>query len=153
MEEWLRRLPVLVFRRSGRAIAVVLLLALPVGCAFGGPDLQSVADEFTAPASWRVLGDAEVTETLCIGPECKTVVMAWSSRTAPTAEDFVSLMQQAGWADVEVDDCRVQPDVTGPIPFCRATATSGDAHIELTAAGPLAGEADPFRITLRVMSN
>lgn len=52
-----------------RAALFAVLVAMPAGCAFGGPDLQSVADEFTAPSSWQALGDGEVTESLCIGPD------------------------------------------------------------------------------------
>ena len=61
-------------------------------------------------------------------------------------------MQQAGWTDIEVNDCEVRPNVTGPVPFCRAIAASGDVRIELTAAGPLTGDSDPLLITLRVKS-
>ena len=135
-----------------RAAAVVVLIAVPAGCAFGGPDLQSVADEFTAPSAWQSLGDGEVTETLCVGPDCKTVVMAWGSDTAPTAGEFVSLTQRAGWTDIEVGDCEVRPNVTGPVPFCRATAASGDVRVELTAAGPLAGDPDQYLMVLRIGS-
>ena len=146
------RPPAVTLARSLRAVLVVLLLVLS-SCTFGGPDLQNVADTFSAPEAWQALGSEDVSETLCIGSKCKTVVMAWSSSTAPTAEDFDSLTRQAGWADVEVNDCQARSDVTGPVPFCRVTASSGEAHIELTAAGPLTGETDPFRITLRVGTN
>lgn len=146
----LRRSPLFLLRGRALAIAVTLVLTLVTSCASGGPELQSVADRFSASVSWVVLGDAEVTEALCFGPDCKTVVMAWSTSTLPTAEEFDSLMHRAGWADVEIDDCQARPDVTGPVPFCRASASSGDVRIELSAAGPLAGEANPYRITLRV---
>lgn len=79
-------------------------------------------------------------------------MMAWGSDAAPTSGELVSLMQQAGWTDIEVNDCEVRPNVTGPVPFCRAIAASGDVRIELTAAGPLTGDSDPLLITLRVKS-
>jgi len=76
--------------------------------------------------------------------------MAWSTPTPPTADAFEALMEQAKWSDIETNDCTMRQNVTGPVPFCRATAVSGDVQIELTAAGPLQGGDPAFRITLRV---
>ena len=140
-------------RSFARALTVVwaVLLVLAAGCSFGGPDLQSVADWFVPPSSWRIIEDTEVIDTLCLGPDCATVVMAWSASAAPTAAEFGALAQQAEWEDGEVKKCVVRStNVTGPVPFCRATATSGDTSIELTASGPVADESGSFRITLLV---
>lgn len=133
-------------------MALTLVSALLAGCAFGGPDLQMIADQFAAPSSLQLIDDTEVIESLCIGPDCKSVVMAWGTNAVPTGADFESLMHQAGWEDIEVDDCEVRTDVTGRVPFCRSIATSGDTRVELTAAGPIAGESLSLRITLRVSS-
>lgn len=136
--------------RKTLLLALAMLLMLPAGCAGNRPDLQAVADQFNAPSSWEMTEDTEVVEALCVGPECRTVFMAWNASAAPTAARLESLMQQAGWEDIEVDDCEPRPDITGPVPFCRATAISFDTRVELSAAGPIAGDVDPFRITLRI---
>ena len=133
-------------------MAPVLVSALLAGCAFGGPDLQMIADQFVAPSSWQTIDDTEVIESLCIGPDCKSVLMAWGTNAVRTGADFESLMHQAGWEDIEVDDCEVRTDVTGRVPFCRPIATSGDTHVELTAAGPMVDESLTLRIALSVSS-
>lgn len=135
----LAKMPRLRFLRpvAWRRLCVMvplLLLVLIVGCSSGGSDLQRLADAFDAPSEWDALGGVEVSDSLCIRAGCEIVMTAWSAATAPTADDFNALMRQAGWTDVEINDCQVRPDVTGPIPFCRATVWSGGIDIELPAA-------------------
>lgn len=138
--------------RSIRSIVLLALVPLLLlGCSDGGAaDLQDVADQFSAPDDWRLVGQSEVSETLCMGSGCDTVVIAWAAGEAPTADEFDALMQQAGWNSSGTTDCHVREDVTGPVPFCRRTAEVRGAEVELTAAGPIAGEEQPFLITLRV---
>lgn len=137
--------------RSIRSIVLLALVPLLLlACSDERADLQDVADQFSAPDDWRLVGQSEVSETLCIGSGCDTVVVAWAAAEAPTADEFDALMQEAGWNSSGTTDCRVREDVTGPIPFCRRTAEVEGAEAELTAAGPIAGEEQPFLITLRV---
>lgn len=132
-------------------LAVAALLSVVLfGCSVGGTDLQSVADAFDAPPRWQLLGDGVVSEPLCVGADCTTVVIAWRTGTPPSSDDFHRLMRRAECTNIELNDCRIRPEVTGPIPFCRATASSGGAPIEITVAGPVTGETNPYVVTLRV---
>jgi len=140
-------------RRWGSHIVAAGLVSFVVAsCASGGPDLQGVAESFNPLEKWELIREADVTEPLCFGSGCKTVVRSWGSDTPPTADDFRTLVQRAGWSDTEIDECRVRQNVTGPVPFCRVLARSGDMYIELTASGPLVGQSHSFLTTLRVSS-
>ncbi|NND76386.1 MAG: hypothetical protein HKN44_15415 [Ilumatobacter sp.] len=142
--------------RSAISRLLLLLLVVPTallfGCTGDAPNLQGVADQFSAPDTWRPMGQNEVSETLCVGPSCDTIVVAWAAREAPTGAEIGALMQAAGWAGAETNDCQVRADVTGPVPFCRGTAEVAGADVELTASGPIVGVDEPYLITLHVSS-
>lgn len=139
--------------RNSHVLAVVLLCLVVsiIACSNGSPDLRSIGAQLSPPAEWILKSEDLNSEAACLGSKCKTLLIQWRVSAPPTRDQIESILSDAGWSDIDVDECEERTNVVGPVPFCRGTASAPqDTTAELTVSGPLAVEPPDYVVTLRV---
>lgn len=138
----------------GAVLAAGLLGAGALALRSGGPDsaepLVRAADRFVPPPEWELIeSTVRRSGSVCVDVACPSVSRRYAAAAAVPAGQVQASMARAGWSQVRVDgDCRPQPGRTGAFPLCRASATAGQAAVELVVAGPQAGPPGAYGITL-----
>lgn len=132
-------------------LTAFMALAALVACTDRGHrrDLLAVARAFPAPSGWAEPVETSAAEPVCAGKDCVTVLLRWETADRPPRATVEDLMRRAGYDAVEVNTCEPRPRTTGSFPFCRATAKSEGAEVELTVSGPDT-TGPPWNVTLRV---
>lgn len=68
--------------------------------------IETVADQFKVPSSWKLVKDEAKAPGLCIAETCPRLQKTWETTNHLTQAQLIEIVKNSGWSQVAVeDDC------------------------------------------------